>query len=154
MWTLEWKERKYTPVQKQTLVREYNKCLRDFDLISQHWGLIHPFIHLWLYSHLFDLGSVSWSFTQSVGLLGRGIRPSQGHYLHTEEHKHNKRTQTSMPQVRFETRIPVFEQAKTAHALCGANTMIGHRGLCRFEFRTRKSGTAPCSHLVSVSVRK
>jgi hypothetical protein len=32
--------------------------------------------------------SVSWSFTQSVGLLGRGIIPSQGRYLHTEQHKH------------------------------------------------------------------
>jgi hypothetical protein len=39
--------------------------------------------------------SVSWSYTQSVGLLGRGISPSQGLYLHTEQKKykikaHNK----------------------------------------------------------------
>jgi hypothetical protein len=26
-------------------------------------------------------------FTQSVGLLERGISPSQGHYLHAEQHK-------------------------------------------------------------------
>jgi hypothetical protein len=26
--------------------------------------------------------------TLSVGLLGRGIRPSQGRCLHTEQHKH------------------------------------------------------------------
>jgi hypothetical protein len=32
--------------------------------------------------------SVSWSFTQSVGLLGRGISPSQDRSLHTEQHKH------------------------------------------------------------------
>jgi hypothetical protein len=32
--------------------------------------------------------SVSWSFTKSVGLLGRGISPSQGRYLHTGQHKH------------------------------------------------------------------
>jgi hypothetical protein len=32
--------------------------------------------------------SVSWSCTQSVGLLGRGISPSQGLYLYTEQHKH------------------------------------------------------------------
>jgi hypothetical protein len=32
--------------------------------------------------------SVSWSYTQSVGLLGRGISPSQDLYLHTEQHKH------------------------------------------------------------------
>jgi hypothetical protein len=30
--------------------------------------------------------SVSWSYTQSIGLFGRGISPSQGHYLHTEQH--------------------------------------------------------------------
>jgi hypothetical protein len=32
--------------------------------------------------------SVSWSYTQSVRLLGRGISPSQDPYLHTEQHKH------------------------------------------------------------------
>jgi hypothetical protein len=32
--------------------------------------------------------SVSWAYTQSVGLLGRGISPPQGRYLHTEQHKH------------------------------------------------------------------
>jgi hypothetical protein len=32
--------------------------------------------------------SVSLSYTQSVGLLGRGISLSQGRYLHTEQHKH------------------------------------------------------------------
>jgi hypothetical protein len=31
--------------------------------------------------------SVSWSYTQSVGLLGRGISPLQGLYLYTEQHK-------------------------------------------------------------------
>jgi hypothetical protein len=32
--------------------------------------------------------SVSWSYTQSVGPLGRGFGPSQGRYLHTGQHKH------------------------------------------------------------------
>jgi hypothetical protein len=27
-------------------------------------------------------------YTQSVGLLGRGISQLQGRYLHTEQHKH------------------------------------------------------------------
>jgi hypothetical protein len=36
--------------------------------------------------------SVSWSYTQSVGLLGRGISPSQGLYLYTEQHKHKINT--------------------------------------------------------------
>jgi hypothetical protein len=32
--------------------------------------------------------SLSYSYTQLVGLLGRGIGQSQGRYLHTEQHKH------------------------------------------------------------------
>jgi hypothetical protein len=32
---------------------------------------------------------VSWSDSHSEGLLGRGISPSQGRYLHTEQHKHS-----------------------------------------------------------------
>jgi hypothetical protein len=59
--------------------------------------------------------SLSQSFTQSVGLLGQGISPSQGRYLHTG---HNKRTQISMLQ-------EVFERAKTVHALDRAATVIG-----------------------------
>jgi hypothetical protein len=31
-------------------------------------------------------------FTQSVGLLGRGISPSQGRHIHTGQHKENERT--------------------------------------------------------------
>jgi hypothetical protein len=71
-----------------------------------------------------DLGlfSVSWSFTQSVGLLGQGISPSQGRYLHTQ-----KSTQTCMPQVRFEPMIPVFEVEKTIHVLDHASTVIGRK---------------------------
>jgi hypothetical protein len=32
--------------------------------------------------------SVSWSYTQPVGLIGWGISLSQGRYQHTEQHKH------------------------------------------------------------------
>jgi hypothetical protein len=62
-------------------------------------------------------------FTQSVGLLGRGISQSQGRYLHTDI-TNNKRTQISMPEVRFEPTIPVFERTKTVHALDRAATVI------------------------------
>jgi hypothetical protein len=37
--------------------------------------------------------SVSYCYTQSVGLLRREINPTQGRCLHTEEHKQNKSTQ-------------------------------------------------------------
>jgi hypothetical protein len=47
---------------------------------------IYLSINQWLYSPLLDLGrfSVSLSFTQSVGLLRRGISQSQGRYLHAQ----------------------------------------------------------------------
>jgi hypothetical protein len=49
-------------------------------------------IYLYIYGStaLVDLGRF-FSFliyTQLIGLLGRGISPSQGRYLHTEQHKH------------------------------------------------------------------
>jgi hypothetical protein len=43
---------------------------------------LQPFLGPW------PLFSVSWSYTQSVGLLGRGISPSRGRFLYTEQHKH------------------------------------------------------------------
>jgi hypothetical protein len=56
----------------------------------------------------------------SVGLLGWGICPLQGHYLHRTTQTWNKRRQTSMPWVGFKPTIPMFEQVKTFHALdCG-----------------------------------
>jgi hypothetical protein len=48
------------------------------------------------------------------------------HLLHTQETQtKNKRTQTSLPQVGFETTVPVFERAKTVHVLEGGATVIG-----------------------------
>jgi hypothetical protein len=64
------------------------------------------------------------TYTQSVGLLGRGISPSQGRYLYTEQHEQNKRTQIPMPRVRFETTNPVSQRAKTVHALDRAATVL------------------------------
>jgi hypothetical protein len=43
---------------------------------------LQPFVGPWPPFQFLDL------FTQSVGLLGRGIRPPQGRYLHTGQHKH------------------------------------------------------------------
>jgi hypothetical protein len=61
--------------------------------------LIIVITYLWLYSSLLDLGRF-FSFliyTQSVGILERGITPLQGRYLHRETQTQNKRTHTSMP---------------------------------------------------------
>jgi hypothetical protein len=53
---------------------------------------------LWLYSSLLGLGRfISFLIIYTLGLLGRGISPSQGRYLHTGQHKQNKCTQAFMP---------------------------------------------------------
>jgi hypothetical protein len=48
------------------------------------------YLFIRLYSLLLDLGRffIFLIPTQSAGLLGGGISPSQGLYLHTEQHKH------------------------------------------------------------------
>jgi hypothetical protein len=53
---------------------------------STHYLSIYLSMHLWLYSSLLylDRFSASYSYTQSVGLLGQGISLSQGLYLYTE----------------------------------------------------------------------
>jgi hypothetical protein len=57
--------------------------------------------------------------------FSREISQSQGRYLHTGQHKQNKRTQISMLQMGFEPTIPVFERAKTVHASDPVATGIG-----------------------------
>jgi hypothetical protein len=62
------------------------------------------------------------NFSQTVGLLGRVISPSQGRYLNTGQHKHRMSTtthQTSMPWVRFEPTIPGSERASCAATVPG-----------------------------------
>jgi hypothetical protein len=52
-------------------------------------------MYLWLYSPLLELCRFICSFliyTQSVGLLGRGISPSKGRYQHTGKHKNTMNT--------------------------------------------------------------
>jgi hypothetical protein len=77
--------------------------------------------------------SVSWSYT-TVGLLGRGISPSQGLYLYTEQNKHRINAYThqiSMLWVGFEPTIPAFERVKIVHALDRAATVISYNVLHR-----------------------
>jgi hypothetical protein len=45
--------------------------------------------------------------------------------IHRTTQTQNKRTQTSMPRVGFETTIPVFERAKAFQDLDRAATVIG-----------------------------
>jgi hypothetical protein len=57
-------------------------------------------IPLMPYSYGVEVCIFLWIYTQSVGLLGRVIGPSQGLYLNTGQHKHRidaHTHQTSMP---------------------------------------------------------
>jgi hypothetical protein len=88
-------------------------------------SFIHPSTHLWLFVGPWPLFSFL-IFTQSVGPLGRGISPSQGRYLHTQDSKtQNECTQTTMPRVGFEPSVPVFGRAKRVHALDREASVIG-----------------------------
>jgi hypothetical protein len=62
-------------------------------------SFIHSFIHQCLYRpslgpDLFFSSIIL--FTQTIELLGRVISPSQGHYLHTGQHKHGINAQTDI----------------------------------------------------------
>ena len=59
---------------------------------------------------------------RSAGPHGRGISLTQVRYLHTNS---INRRQTSIPWVKFEPTIPMFEWAKTRHASGYAATVIG-----------------------------
>jgi hypothetical protein len=61
--------------------------------------------------------SVSQSYRQSVGLLGRGVSPSQDRCLHKTTQTHNKRRHIDIPRVGFEPPTPAFDRAKTVHVL-------------------------------------
>jgi hypothetical protein len=84
---------------------------------------LQPFVGPW------PLFSVSWSYTQSVGLPGWGIKPSQSLYLHMQQHKHriNAHNKDILPRMWFEPTILAFKQAKTVHSLDRAGTVIGHQ---------------------------
>jgi hypothetical protein len=72
----------------------------------------------------YTVGRTPWTGDQPVA------RPLPAH---RRIQKHNKRKLTSMPEVVFEPTIPVFERAKTAHALDRAATVIGHDSDCIYE---------------------
>jgi hypothetical protein len=86
---------------------------RDFTSLqsrsTNNYRYYYYYYYWMLYSLLF---SVSWSYTQSVGLTGWGISL----YLHTGQNKQNRSTQTFMPQVGFEPRTAALERAKTVYA--------------------------------------
>jgi hypothetical protein len=135
--------RVFTTLGKQAWVRstdlyEYTINIRNVRTNFYYDPIVVSLLYLSmaLQPPLSDLGrffSVSWSFYTVCRTHGRGISPSQGRYLHIGQHKHRTNAHTSMPQVGFEPTIPVFERAKTVHALDRAATVIGSRcyGYCK-----------------------
>jgi hypothetical protein len=73
---------------------------------------LQPFVWSWPLFQFLDL------FTQSVGLLGRGISPLQGRYLHTGQHKHRINAHRH-PCFKWDSnpRSQCFERAKAVHSL-------------------------------------
>jgi hypothetical protein len=69
--------------------------------------------------------SVSWYFTRSVGLLARGISPFERPLpAHRTTQTRNKRTQTSMPRVGFESSDRGFESHSRHALLCSVRTWV------------------------------
>jgi hypothetical protein len=79
----------------------------------------------WKRAGLVDLGRF-FSFlirTQSVGLMGRGISPSQGRYLPTEQHRHRINAHRHLC-LEWDSN-PRSQCLRTVHALDHAATVIG-----------------------------
>jgi hypothetical protein len=72
---------------------------------------------------------------------------------HRTTQTQNKRTQTSMPRVGFEPTAPVFERAKTVHALDRAATVISTRSCYDTKFCSAGYGGYRKTGLISQACR-
>jgi hypothetical protein len=116
-----------------SITKESEACGRKGSRTYMRYLPTHPPTYLYsCCSHLEHKASVKrfvslqfLNFRQSVGLLGLGISPSQGRYLHRTTQTQNKRRQTPIPWVLFEPTIPMFKRAKTFHASDRAASVIG-----------------------------
>jgi hypothetical protein len=85
-------------------------CLRCNSNLGKHYYFYASTARRWALVAF----SVSWSYTQPAGLLGRGISPSARPLpTHRTTQTQNKRTQTSAPWVWFDPTIPASEGTKT-----------------------------------------
>jgi hypothetical protein len=97
---------------------------------NYHNLIIFYILPLIPYSYGFEVIFILWIYSQSVGLLGRVLGPSQGLYLNTGQHKHRKTHKyTHTPNIHarsgFEPTITESERAKTVHALDRSATVTG-----------------------------
>jgi hypothetical protein len=75
------------------------------------------------------------SIRHLVGLLGGGISPARGLYLHRTTHT-ERREQTSMPRAGFELAIPMFERPTTVLALERSAIETGTANVNQFHLIT------------------
>jgi hypothetical protein len=125
LWNPSWLSADYTVSHRRIQNTSYSPLWEP--QVQTGYLFIYLLFHLWLYSPWGPWPLFSFLiYTQSVGLLGRGMRPSQGRYLYTEQHKHRINAHRHpYLKVGFEPTIPVFERARTVHALDCAATVIG-----------------------------
>jgi hypothetical protein len=95
-----------------------------WDVVPIIHSFIHSFIHQCLYSPFFGpwpLLQFRDLFTQTVGLLGRVIGPSQGLYLYTGQNKHRINAHTNIhasSRIRtFDTRVGASEDSSCRRSL-------------------------------------
>jgi hypothetical protein len=94
-------------------VRLMNLCTDDFFCIYPLYKRSFLIVRFYL---AVSRGFYLWIYRQLVGLLGRVIGPTQGLYLHTEQHNTEKRRHTSIPRAEYEPAISTFERPKTVLA--------------------------------------
>jgi hypothetical protein len=89
---------------------------------------IHPFIYLSIYLSIYGSTVLLLDFGRFFSfLILYTVGRKAATYTQDSTNTEYTHTQTSMPQVGFEPKIPVFERAKTVHALDCADTVIGQR---------------------------
>jgi hypothetical protein len=88
---------------------------------------------------------------QSVGLLGRGISPTQDRYLHRTTQTQNKGRQTSIPWVGFDPKTPALERAKTFYASNRAATVICARYVTNSLIQKKQSVCAERADQIEIS---
>jgi hypothetical protein len=107
-------------------ISTYNMRCRQLLTIFYSIMALQPFVRpftLFHFLNLYTVGMTPWT----------GDQPVAGLYLYRTIQTQHKRTQTSMLRLGFEPTIPVFERAKTVHALDRAATVIGLLMTCCVE---------------------
>jgi hypothetical protein len=99
---------------------------------------LQPFFGPWpLFSFLI--------LTQTAGLLGRGISPSQGLYINTGQHKHRLHTHTHIPNIRALSGIGSHDHSVRASEDSSCLKPRGYRDRHLISFTSQKS------HCISIT---